>query len=329
MIKSYYIILILIIIIIIIIIIIKLRNNYNNDYIVKNLFFDNNIKKSKKIHIWYGETNDKIIKYMYKPGVISIISILNEIFNYKIEIDHRNDYYNFDEINKDDTIIWVGCVKIPNFNHLKEKGIYTIYYNTEPDLNNPGSDEIWTYSKYLFYKYNKNNNNQIIQFIPIICEENVPFISYNSKDNNMKLIFLGKLDYRPIKKIFLLTNSFLKENLLEIYNIWNDNDFNKLINEKPYIFLNILKLNTNILPSFRINKLLSHKCIIISEHTNKIDEELYNGLVYFCNINEIESVYKKIINKTNNERQIESNNKYNIFYNIFNSKNAINLIIHK
>ena len=76
-------------------------------------------------------------------------------------------------------------------------------------------------------------------------------------------------------------------------------------------------------------ELLSHKCIIISEHTNKIDEEFYKDIVYFCDINEIGDFYKNLINKSPQELEIESNEKYKKFYNIFNSNNIVNLITQK
>jgi len=111
--------------------------------------------------------------------------------------------------------------------------------------------------------------------------------------------------------------------------LWSDIDFNNYISNRPNIYLNLTKNNTDVLPSVRINKLLSHKCIIISEHTNVIDEEYYNGIIYFCNINEIENVYRKLINKTNIELQQKANKIYEKFYNKFYYKNAIDLIIQK
>jgi hypothetical protein len=78
-----------------------------------------------------------------------------------------------------------------------------------------------------------------------------------------------------------------------------------------------LKDDTIALPSARINKLLSHKCIIISEYTNEVDNELYKDLIYFCDISQIEDTYKKIISKSNIELQEEANIKYNLFYNKF------------
>jgi len=282
--------------------------------------------ESKIIHIWQSERSDNKLEFMYKPIVSSVIKLL-EYSNNNIIINYKINYHDFNEINPGEILLWIGCENIPDFCLLKNKGIYTIYYNSEPDTDNFEADEIWTYSKYLFDNYKKNNQSQIIKFIPIICEENMPIVPYNLKTNDIKLIFIGLLHYRNDKKDILFQNSFIKNNLEEVYDLWNDNDFNNYINNKPNIYLNLTKTDTYALPSVRINKLLSHKCIIISEHTNDIDEEYYKDIIYFCDINEIDKVYKKLLNDTNLEDK--SNKIYDIFYNKFNYKNAINLITQK
>ena len=146
---------------------------------------------------------------------------------------------------------------------------------------------------------------------------------------NIKLTFIGKLDYRGDKKEILFQSSLLQNNLEEVYDLWNDTDFNNYISDKPRIYLNLTKDGTSALPSVRTNKLLSHKCIIISEHTNDIDEEYYKGMVYFCNIDEIENTYKTLINKTNMELQQEADEIYKNFYNTFYYQNAISLMTEK
>ena len=168
--------------------------------------------------------------------------------------------------------------------------------------------------------FNKDFNKQIPAYLTF------PYIYLNT---NIKLTFIGLLAYRSEKKKILFQNSFIKNNLEEVYNLWNDTDFNNYISSNPKIYLNLTKNNTYALPSVRINKLLSHKCIIISEHTNDIDEEYYKGIIYFCNIDQIENVYRRLVNKTNIELQQEANKIYEIFYNKFYYKNAINLIIQK
>jgi len=284
---------------------------------------------SKIIHIWQGENDiytNKLL-FMYKPVNSSIKQFL-EYSNNNIQIDYKSNYYNFDEINPNEILIWVGNIGIPDFESLNKRGIYTIYYNTEPDTEKFTSNEIWTYSKSLFDNYKKNNENQIIKFIPIIYEENIPSVDYNSINNhNIKLIFIGELSYRGDKKDIIFKSELLKNNIKEVNNLWNDDDYNNYIVNNPGIYLNLTKSGTNALPSVRINKLLSHKCIIISEHTNDIDEEYYKGIVYFCNINEIEDVYKKLINESNLHNI--SNEIYQKFYDKFYYKNAINLITEK
>ncbi len=94
-------------------------------------------------------------------------------------------------------------------------------------------------------------------------------------------------------------------------------------------FINLTKNNSCILPSVRLNKLLSHKCIIISEYTNDIDQKYYKDIIYFCDINEIENIYKTLKNKSAIELEIESNNKFKKFNSIFNSKNIVNIILQK
>ena len=277
-------------------------------------------KKSKKIHIWHSMTNT--LNFMYKPIILSLLEFIKK--NIHINVEYK--YNNYGEIQPNDILIWVGCDPIPNFNYFKNKNIYTIYYNTEPNYTNPNSDEIWTYSKYLFNTYTKHNN--IIRFFPVWCETTTHYVPYHLK-NNLKLIFMGNLNYRHEKKNILFKSPFIKNNLIEIYNIWNDHDYNKLICNSPHIFINLNKSNTIILPSVRINKLLSHKCIIISEHTNAVDEEFYKGIIYFCKLNEIEGIYKSLIHKSREELYKESNDKYKKFYNIFNSKNVIQFITQK
>jgi hypothetical protein len=260
-------------------------------------------------------------------NLVSKLNCSNDVkINYKI-VDNNN----FDEINSNDILIWIGWEAAPNFEELKKKGIYTIWFNSEPYYHKKNSDEIWTYSKYLFDNY--KNDNQILRFIPIICEENIPCVPYNLINNNIKLVFMGNLNYRPEKKEYLLKSKFLQENLEEVYNIWNDDDYNNFINKKSNIFLNLTKsINIDIkyvLPSVRINKLLSHKCIIISEYTNPIDEEYYKDMVYFCNLEDIEDLYKKLISKSSHELKQESDRIYEKFYNKFYYKNALKLITQK
>ena len=130
--------------------------------------------------------------------------------------------------------------------------------------------------------------------------------------------------YRPIKRLLLIEK--FQDTLVENNNLFNDIDYDKFIQTNSYIYLNITRDGNNILPSIRINKLLSHKCIVISEHCNEIDDALYKDIVYFCNFDEIYDVYTKLIQKSPTELKEEAETKYNLFCEKFNYKNICNMI---
>lgn len=293
------------------------------------MFFFYHILNKPKIYNIYICYN-QIHEFMYKPVINSIINILKNYYTYNEINIILTVNLNENNLLKDDILILVGCnLILPDFNNLKEKSIYTIYYNTEPDINELCTNEIWTYSKYAFTLYKKNHIHQIIRFIPIILETNVPFVPYHI-NSNLKLSFIGQFCARAdYKKHILINSDLLKNNLEEINYLWNDIDYNNYISERPRIYLNLIKSMLPSLPTVRINKLLSHKCIIISEHTNYLDEEIYDGIIYFCYIEEIVNVYKNLIKKSNNELLEEAENKYNLFYNKFHITNIKNQILKK
>jgi hypothetical protein len=281
------------------------------------------VKKSPKVkvihigtidHYYYG---DQLINgyFLFKPAILSIIKCLKvrykDVVIKYISLNQEDKEY-FNNIKKQDILIWIGHRLKPNFHLLKKRGVYTIYYNPEPNTTIYASNEIWTYSKYLCKKYIKENPNKIIKFLPISFENNKNKLNY-LLNNERKLIFLGSLDLRKEKKAKLLTDPNTKNDIIEVYNLWNDKDFNSFMNNKSHIFLNLTKDGTNALPSFRINKLLSHKSIIISEHTNKLDDKMYEDLLYFCDIDKIGKLYYELKNKTPVELQEIANQFYDRF----------------
>jgi hypothetical protein len=284
-----------------------------------------------KIYILHAEEVFKgSLTFMFKPVVDSITKLLNDTYP-SVPIIHKiNDYDFLNKLNENDVLIWMGHrgEENVNYNDLRNRNVYTISYNTEPFPTIVNSNEIWTYSKYLFNIYEKNGN-QTIKFLPIVCDDSTDFISYkNINPKDLKLYFLGIFHFRQEKYDTIMQNNFMKDKLIELDNIWNEEDYINLITEKnrPKIFLNITKTNSVVLPSVRINKLLSNKCIVISEHTNPIDEELYNGIVYFTDIDKIADLFIELTNKTSGELEMESETRYQKFKEIFNYKNAENLI---
>lgn len=264
------------------------------------------------IHICHIFQHNHVLKFMYKPAVDSVIKLIPFMFN---SIPFK--YYDVSDqikINHNDILIWVGNFNI-NFRELKN--IYTIHFHLEPTIIHSGSDELWTYSKYMVDEYKKVNLTA--KFIPIIYDDNVPKITYNTY--TPKLTFIGTLSKSRIIKTKLISVQ-----INNISNLWTDHDFNEYIINHADIFLN---LNSDIgksLASIRINKLLSHKCIIISEKTNDMDEELYKDIVFFKELNEIGDFYKSLLSKSREELEMISENAYQKFISIFSVNNAPNII---
>jgi hypothetical protein len=270
--------------------------------------------------IYVCQTNKTFFPFMFYPIVYSLMKILPLIYNNK-KIEFELDNKNLTKLVKGDTLIWIG-VNSPNFSKFTKNGIYTIHFNVEPYIETKGSDEIWTYSLYMYEMHKRIN--KIIKFIPIIHDDTLPKINYVKNNNSMKLTFFGKLAYQRIGKGKIIQNSHVIIN--EIYNLWSEQDFNSYIINNTDIFLNIIRVRTKALPSVRINKLLSHKCIIISEHTNPSDEELYKDIIFFRNLNEIGSLYKSLIAMPINELELIAEKAHQKFISIFSIDNAINLI---
>jgi hypothetical protein len=267
---------------------------------------------------------------MYSPVILSIKEMIKTIYPH-IEINYKSDYYEWDEIKPTEMLIWVGEIVKPDFNYFKDKNIYTVYYNTEPYIENVSSDEIWTYSRYMFNLHSQEykQGKQIIRYIPILCEKNVPSVPYLFKESPMNLIFMGAFYLRKDKISILKEYPLIKDNLLEVFNLWNDRDFTTFVSSKPHIYLNVTKTNNVVLPSFRLNKLLSHRCIIISNHTNPLDELDYKDLIIFCDLREMESEYKKLLELSNEDLHQKSNQIYKKFYSRFTLKNAMKRVLQK
>jgi hypothetical protein len=268
---------------------------------------------------------------MYKPFGDTVLKYLQKIISEYTEVEYYTNVIDYNIMEPNEVLIFIGCAEIPDFQYLKQKGIYTIYYNTEPNLDLFDSDEIWVYSRYAFEKYEKRNENQCIKYLPIFLEEDIPSVPYllNINTNTIPFVFMGNFMSRQDKLHILMQSELLRNRIQQVYHLWNDNDYNQFISSYPNIYLNIMKTDTNFLPTARIHKLLSHKCIIISEYSNELEDEIYKEMVYFCKLEEMENVFKTLINKTNIELQEDSENKYRIFKNNFSTENAIQRIMQK
>ena len=260
------------------------------------------------IYIIHDDCGQNKLKFMYDPFVKTSFKYIKDTYNDECIFLHNN--YNIDLMNKGDKLILIGSMKSVDSECLKKKGIYTILYWTEPKIVTSYANEVWLYSKNLFNNFKKINLSQKIKFIPIICQVGVPKINYKL-NNKFKLLFIGNLKVRS-KKVRCSLNklSYFKE----LANLWNDDDYNNIITSNSNIFYSCNKnTSLNVLPSCRINKLLSHGCIVISQLCNETDMKLYKGLVYFCDFNKINNLFKSFLRKSKDELSILSNKIYRKF----------------
>ena len=272
------------------------------------------------VYIIQKERADSKLLFMYKPFVNTILLIAPQSkFLY-------NDWKNID-FKANDTIIIIGCLfNLNDFINLKNKNLYVIFYWTEPSVVNNNiaqyCDEIYLYSKSLFISQQKSFYQQKIRFVPILKQETKSFVNYLNKKDNIKLSFLGDLKKRSID----IGNYFLNKIYFEEkYNLFNEDTYNMYMVKNTNIFLNLnknKKKDTLVLPFCRICKLLSHKCIVISQHSNKEDDKLLEDLVYFCDsLLDIEKTFYNLSLKSPNELNDISNKNYIKFCDKFSFKN--------
>lgn len=291
------------------------------------------MEKANIFHIWQGE-----LVFMYDPLVYSARKFIETKYPDATIDVQKSITHPWETIASGDVLIWVGCFRMPydQLSGFRERGIYTIYYNTEPCHCPCAADEIWSYSKEIYRIHVKESPEQIIRFVPIVCEDasEVTFVPYGkasaSEEEERALIFIGSFGHRKDKHEKMMTDSNLCHDLKEVYNLWNETDYNKFMGTTGNIFLNVTKTHYPIMPSVRVNKLLSHGCIVISEHTNETDDELYEGLVFFADtLEDVGTVYQSLRQKTPAQLQEISDEIYRKFHAKFNAVAAIDMMLER
>jgi hypothetical protein len=267
--------------------------------------------------IYIKQINDSYLDFMYYPAIYSLLHLIPLMYH-KTPILFTNE-----TIVEGDIFIWVG-VPYMQGNHyiqeLKKKNIYIIHFNLEPYVEDVGSDETWTYSLYMFEKH--KCLSKIIRFIPIIHDETLPKTNYLNKLN--ELTFIGGIHDGRVDKAKIINESDVNINCIN--HLWTTEEYNFFIINHASIYLNLTKSDTKTLPSVRINKLLSHKCIIISEKTNDKDEELYKDMVFFRELNEIGPLFKSLIAMSPEELNQIAESAHEKFISKFNRENAFQII---
>ncbi|EGB03045.1 hypothetical protein AURANDRAFT_68348 [Aureococcus anophagefferens] len=213
-------------------------------------------------HVWHPErlSNSECtsFRFLYKP----ILDSLELLLAPECQVDRRItsvwDLWLASHMRRNDIFIYVGDIRMyifffVRFRSLRRRGIYCIYFQTEPIhlvlpvlLDRLGlfskhqPDEIWDYAALNLTTLQK------LDVPSLTCKSFL--IDHASKLETPDLIFLGNIKHRQ---------------------------------PGSSIFLNIHKVGATTIEALRINKLLGHKALIISEPCEEIDRLNYNGLVFF------------------------------------------------
>ena len=283
------------------------------------------IRDNTTVHIWQGERD--ILEFMYKPVVQSIIDYFMSSLGVPRErISYRVNCRDWHTLVKGDVLVWVGCDSIPDFSAIRGLvggGVYMIYYNTEPFCEDVASDEVWTYSRFMYSEICKSwggnklsvggvtGSSQVTKYVPIICEKGAPRVRYGEEQVSQNIVFLGYILCRQCKLHFFSPE--FRVSILSKYDLWNDADYNAFLMGTPYIYLNLKKMDTVTIPAVRVNKLLSHGAIIVSENVHADDQAEYEGLVYFGDLTQLEGIFRGLLEKSAEELREISDAIYSRF----------------
>ena len=244
-------------------------------------------RQRQKVTIVYGERSDGKLRYMYAPF---IETCQHKYPKAVLKLATRNVY---ERLRPSDILIVIGMIgPFPDFTQLRRRGVCTIIYWTEPRVCKRDSDEMWYYSKYLTTRHPGSS------FQHILVKDD-PCIDYRRfSKTTAKLVFLGSLEYRS-KDVANLMRSI--PYFIERYDLFTKEKFDAFLLREPHIYVSICKEGSCVLPSARINRLLSSGAIIISQHCNPVDDALYSDLIWFCSLNEIHDTSKMLMEKSPRE----------------------------
>lgn len=242
------------------------------------------VQPRQNFTIVYGERKDGKLRYMYAPFIETCQ------FKYPTAVVKLATHNVYEALGPSDTLIVVGMVgPFPEFEKLRRRGVRTITFWTEPQVCKHDSDETWYYSKYLASLHPGS------YFQHILVKDN-PTIDYSRfSKNTAKLVFLGTLSYRSQET----ANTMRKiPYFIEKYDLFTKDKFDSFLVEVPHIYVNICKDGSHILPSARINRLLSSGAIIVSQRCNPVDDTSYDDLIWFCSVDEIHDTSKILMDKS-------------------------------
>jgi len=257
---------------------IKYFFHYFKDFLIKN---NNEVLIERVID------NRSNLNYWKKTNIELIKNKLN------------NEYNDIDYI-----ILFQYITNYPDF-YKEFKNFKLILINTEQTTNpnkkiNETTQYLQKHNKYKFIDYNKENFKYFSNYIPynnyFVLEPNYSFI----KDIHEKTIDIGIYNRETTHDKYIIKN-FLPNIIEKTVNMkgkFNNNRLNFI--SKCKIFINIHAGNKyKIGETHRLNELVSHKCIIVSQRCLKEELMYLSDYIIFCENNDLESKVLEILDNYN------------------------------
>ena len=291
--------------------------------------------------IWQGEKNhspDRKLSVMYWP----VVGTLLEGFRHAeagveilLGVGFSLAYHAaIGRLRREDVLLWVGTngkLSQP-WRKLRNAGVRTVYYNTEPMYHAPCDryadtvDELWDFSYFNLERCAQAPMRpKTLRFIPpgflrehraltaaspplpLVAGSNGGGSSGGSSGGNggggsggdprLSLVFFGLLDrlHGQRRACYLQLKERLGSRLVQRYDVWNESAFDALMASSE-IFLNLHKFCTRRHPvTFRNAVLLNAKKLLLSERAHCLDEREYAGMMTFVDVPDLAATYERLI----------------------------------
>lgn len=257
------------------------------------------------------------VEYMYKPAMSTLRRGLEAYANatrWKIEYRYIADNVAGELANlnlrRGDVYIWIGVEgngMVP-WAMLRGRGVYSIYYQTEPVFTCAYSkkdvDELWDYSWRNIDACDKRADKPGQRLIPPGFQEGVG--RSIQSPGLPKLNFFGGPQYRGAcydRAIAIFKASNIQ--LVKEYGIWSDEAFARYIKSHG-VFFNLHKNcegDSAPVEAFRMACLLSAGAIVLSVHSFAKDEAQFKDLIDFAPMEAMVAQYNRIASMSQVQRQ--------------------------
>jgi hypothetical protein len=216
-------------------------------------------------------------------------------------------------LQRGDVFLWLGAhgkvEKGVPLQELRERGVYTIYYRTEPfePCQRPGLgglDETWEYT-HVNVRQKCEHARPLSRFVPPGANE-LSLNRFRPPAGDNILTFVGHVGMGMLRAQCFqnLTAELGNSVLVSEYNMKSEDAFATRLTNRTF-FLNIHKKcgwADMPLESLRLAKLLNYGGIILSETSHPEDEAAFRGLVTFAQPSDLGREYRRVVGMSHAQR---------------------------